>query len=62
VSAGRVHDGPQKVICEDVKSDEERVEAGGHVASKVDDARTPPVFDTSIAAPRRDPINSESTI
>jgi hypothetical protein len=36
----------QEVISQDVESDEERVEAGGHGASKVNDARTPPVFDT----------------
>jgi len=54
--------GQEEVIGQDVKSDEERVEADGHEASKVDDARTPPVFDTSIAPPRRHPINSESII
>jgi hypothetical protein len=54
--------GHEEVICEHVKSDEERVETGGHLASKVDDARTPSVFDTSMAPPRRDPVNSESII
>jgi hypothetical protein len=52
----------EEVISKDVESDEERVEAGGHEASKVDDARTPPVFDTSTAPPRPDPANSESII
>jgi hypothetical protein len=52
----------QDVIGKDVESNEERVEAGGHRASKVDGARTPSAFDTSTSPPRRRPRNPESII
>src|SRR5918998_2628276 len=50
----------QEVIGQHVESDEERVEAGGHWASKVDGARTPSVFDTSTALSRGPARNTES--
>jgi len=54
--------GQQKVIGQDVKSDEERVEAGGHWTSKVDGAATPPAFDTSTSLSRTPHRNTESII